>query len=150
MGYTPDISEYLNHSWYDWVWYLDTLDNNNYSLGRWLGPAHNSGQGLAYYVLNKNGKIVTRSTVFSLTQDEISDPSQQEKMEAFTKSMESLIGNECQSTSKNMDSDYDTSGDIYHNLFEESDNECEDVNVNEDEGRWENDAPYMENDDNII
>ena len=37
-GYTPDISLYLAHDWYDYVWWFD-LQDKSMKLGRWLGPA---------------------------------------------------------------------------------------------------------------
>ena len=39
-NFTPDISELLEFSWYQWVWYYDALEKISH-LGRWLGPAHN-------------------------------------------------------------------------------------------------------------
>ena len=40
-GETPDISEYVDFDFYDWVWYWDTPDKeNNPKIGRWLGPSH--------------------------------------------------------------------------------------------------------------
>ena len=65
-GYTPDISEYLTFQWYDWIWYHDPDDPDKSRIGRWLGPAHDIGQGLAYYVLSEKGKVVIRSTVIAL------------------------------------------------------------------------------------
>ena len=48
-GYTPDISEYMTFQWYDWVWYHDPNEPDKSLIGRWLGPAHDVGQGLAYF-----------------------------------------------------------------------------------------------------
>ena len=56
-GYTPDISEYTMFKWYDWVWFYDPDSPDKMALGRWLGPAHNIGKGLAYYVLVDTGKV---------------------------------------------------------------------------------------------
>jgi hypothetical protein len=40
-GETPDISEYMDFDFYDWVWYWDTPDHDNSpKIGRWLGPLH--------------------------------------------------------------------------------------------------------------
>ena len=38
-GYTPDISLYACHEWYEFVWWYD-LSEKVEKLGRWLGPAH--------------------------------------------------------------------------------------------------------------
>ena len=36
-GETPDISEYLDFSFYDWCWYNDNAGLGETKLGRWLG-----------------------------------------------------------------------------------------------------------------
>jgi hypothetical protein len=56
-GYTPDISEYLTCQWYNWVWLYEPTNPEKYELGRWLGPAHDLGQGLAYHVLSDSGQV---------------------------------------------------------------------------------------------
>ena len=56
-NFTPDISELLEFSWYQWIWYNDSIIKDS-MIGRWLGPAHNIGQGLAYYILNDNGEVI--------------------------------------------------------------------------------------------
>ena len=50
MVYTPDISKLVEFDWYQLVWYTDPVAQDRTKLGRWLGPAHNAGQGLAFYV----------------------------------------------------------------------------------------------------
>ena len=63
LGYTPNISEYIQHKWFDWVWFNDPDDPDKQRLGRWLGPAHSVGQGMAFHVLTHKGNVMTRSTV---------------------------------------------------------------------------------------
>ena len=53
MGYTPNISEYIQHSWYDWVWFNDPRDPAIQRLGRWLGLALTANQDMAYHILTK-------------------------------------------------------------------------------------------------
>jgi hypothetical protein len=51
-GETPDISEYVDFDFYDWVWYWDTPDKDNSpKIGRWLGPSHRIGAAMCYYIL---------------------------------------------------------------------------------------------------
>ena len=65
-GETPDISEFVDYSWYDWVAYFDpdigTLDQDESpqkeKLGRWLGPSHRVGQAMCFYFLTETGKII--------------------------------------------------------------------------------------------
>jgi len=70
-GYSPNIAEFLVFKWYEWVWYYDPALPDKQQLGRWLGPAHNCGQGLAYHVLSDKGKPVTRSTVTKISKEEM-------------------------------------------------------------------------------
>ena len=70
MGYTPDISELVEFEWYQWVWFFASTKLDRVQLGRWLGPAHNAGQGLAYYILNNLGEVVMRSSISPIPKDE--------------------------------------------------------------------------------
>ena len=51
-GNTVDISEWLDFSFYDLVWYWDqakpTNDKDSRHLGRWLGVAHRVGSSMCY------------------------------------------------------------------------------------------------------
>ena len=62
-GYTPDISLYLAHDWYDYVWWLD-LQDKSWKLGRWLGPAGlQFGGGDCHFVITSAAKVhVTNAT----------------------------------------------------------------------------------------
>ena len=72
-GNTPDISEYLDYGFYDWLWFYDSKDfpGERRILGRWLGVAHRVGQAMCYWVLMDNGTVVARSTVQPVTDDEL-------------------------------------------------------------------------------
>lgn len=69
MGYTPDISEFVSYEWFQLVWYWDPKDMQKQLLGRWCGVADNIGTGHTYYILTSNGKIVARSSITHLTDD---------------------------------------------------------------------------------
>lgn len=61
-GNTPDITEYVEFDWYQPVWYYDQVvqfPEEKRDLGRWLGVAHRAGQAMTYYVVNKNGNVIT-------------------------------------------------------------------------------------------
>ena len=52
IGETPDISEYLDYGFYDWVYYWDQpKDIENPKIGRWLGVSHRIGSALCYFIL---------------------------------------------------------------------------------------------------
>ena len=54
MQYTPDISEYVSFTWFQWCWYYDDQTNTK-KLCRWLGLAHQTGQSFCSYILKPNG-----------------------------------------------------------------------------------------------
>jgi hypothetical protein len=73
-GETPDISVYLHFNWYQPVHYYEQTNNfpdEKRELGRWLGPAHDVGQALCYYILKPNGQVVARTTVRAITAADI-------------------------------------------------------------------------------
>ena len=47
MHYTPDISEHVSFSWFQWCWYFDEQTRQKV-LCRWLGPAHQVGQSFCF------------------------------------------------------------------------------------------------------
>lgn len=61
FGITPDISPWVQHSWYDNVWYRDQDGENK--IGKWLGPAIGIGGGDCYWILPKSARPIARSTV---------------------------------------------------------------------------------------
>ena len=76
-GNTPDISEYAQFDWYEYVWYLDPavpFPEDAKKLGRWVGVAHDVGSPMTYWILPASCKVIARSTVSSLTEDELKDP----------------------------------------------------------------------------
>jgi hypothetical protein len=49
-GETPDISEYLDFTFYDWVWYKDNAGVGDNMFGRWLGVSHRIGNLMSYWI----------------------------------------------------------------------------------------------------
>ena len=63
VGDTVDISNYLEFGFHDRVWYRD-----NSGLARKMaGVAENIGSIMTYYILQTNGEVVARSTVWNIT-----------------------------------------------------------------------------------
>ena len=50
MQYTPDISEYVSFTWFQWCWFHDE-NTKTKQLCRWLGPAHQTGQYFCSYII---------------------------------------------------------------------------------------------------
>jgi hypothetical protein len=93
-GRTPDISEYLDYSWYQTIWYYDQdaqFPHERRKLGKWLGVAHRVGQALCFYILPASGRPIVRSTVQALTQDELNEESIQAQINDFDCKIEETI-----------------------------------------------------------
>lgn len=51
-GENPDIYEFMDYDFYDWVYFWDTSDSQyNPNIGIWLGVSHIVGNCLCYYIL---------------------------------------------------------------------------------------------------
>lgn len=62
-GDTPDISEYFDFSFYDWIIYRTDAGLGPLSLGKWLGVSHKVGQLMSYWLLTKTGRVISCMTV---------------------------------------------------------------------------------------
>ena len=131
MGYTPDISELVEFDWYQWVWFNDPVSPGRTQLGRWLGPAHNAGQGLSYYILNKKGEVLTRSTVTPVHDEELSQPPMVERQKAFNDNIEQAIGNHSRAAADMIIQKPTEDKDIYHTIFFDVDYHFKDLLVQE-------------------
>ena len=66
-GETPDISEYLDFGFYDWVVFRQNAGVGEAQLGRWLGVSHRVGQLMSYWILPISGIPISCVTVQRLT-----------------------------------------------------------------------------------
>ena len=66
-GETPDISEYLDFGFYDWVVYKSNAGVDSPELGRWLEVSHRTGIFLSYWILPASGIIISCNTVQHIT-----------------------------------------------------------------------------------
>ena len=85
-GETPDISEYIDFQFYDWVYYVDNPYRKEEApkLGRWLGVSHRASAAMCFYVLARNGQILSRSSVQHVPIDEQLSSETARRMEEFT------------------------------------------------------------------
>lgn len=91
-GDSVDISEYVDFEMYDLVWFWENPGSDeNPLLGRYLGPAHNVGPYLCYWVLKDNGKIFPRTTVQHVTRDESLNPEIQEMIRKFDANIQDVF-----------------------------------------------------------
>jgi hypothetical protein len=66
-GETPDISEYLDFSIYDWVLFKTNASVTPPELGRRLGVSHRVGRIMSYWILPPSRIPISRNTVQRLT-----------------------------------------------------------------------------------
>jgi len=93
-GRAPDISEYVEFSWYDPLWYYDQEDfpEARRRLGHWLGVAHRVGQACCYYILLHSSQPIVRSTVQRLSSDELKSSEIQDQLKAFDLAINTKLG----------------------------------------------------------
>ena len=74
-----DIYEWLEFQFYDLVWFWNNQpDDTNPMLGLWLGLSHRVVSSLCYWILSKKGKVLSKTTVQHLTDEEPRDTDVQE------------------------------------------------------------------------
>ena len=56
-GETPDISQYLDFGFYDWVWFKEDAGLGETKLGRFLGVSHHIGSLMNYWVFASKRNI---------------------------------------------------------------------------------------------
>jgi hypothetical protein len=94
-GNTPDISEYAHFDWYQHVWYIDPavqFPDDSRKLGRWIGVARDVGSPMTFWVLPQTCKVLARSTVTPLMEDELKNPEIQGLIAELDTSIKSKIG----------------------------------------------------------
>jgi hypothetical protein len=93
-GETVDISTIAEYAWYEWVKFRDTAADfpvSKIQLGRDLG-AIDIGPTMSRKILKKNGMVMYRSSVRSLTQDEVQSPTEQKERQEFDIAIEEKLG----------------------------------------------------------
>ena len=83
-GETPDISEYLDFGFYDWVLYKEDAGLGEVHVGRFLGVSHNVGSLMSFWVLPPSGIPVSRTSVQRLTLLEQETSNIKERMSSYT------------------------------------------------------------------
>ena len=83
LGETPDISEYLDFGWYDWVWYKENAGLDAPRLGKFLGIAESASNIMLYYILTKSGNPVIAGIVQRVTELEKQTEANQQRIKEF-------------------------------------------------------------------
>ena len=87
-GQTPDISEWLDFSFYDLVWFHQAdkpgfTKKEHHHLGRWLGISHRIGSDFCYWILTQSGHVISTITVQHVTHLEANDGPTKAQIETF-------------------------------------------------------------------
>ena len=85
-GDEGDISALYQYGWYQWCYYREQQEQfpfNREVLERVLGPASGADNEMAQWVLKANGNVVPRRTLRPLHVDELQNPTETKKREAF-------------------------------------------------------------------
>ena len=69
-GEIPDISEYLDFGFYDWVTYLTNSGLGELSIGKWMGVLHKVGKLMSYLILTVYGRPISYVNFQRLTEEE--------------------------------------------------------------------------------
>lgn len=89
LGWTPDITNYIQFEWYQWIYYLD---DGEQKLGKWLVPADTHGGGDAYWVLPRSCRTIVRSTVWAIPEEDMLDPIKKAEREDFERIVMQKLG----------------------------------------------------------
>ena len=94
LGSTPDISEYAQFDWYDFVKYNDVAadDNQKVRYGRLVGPCESSGTNMCFYILTEKCTVLVRDTVSSLSDEESKSDETKKRIIDFDKLVNAKIG----------------------------------------------------------
>ncbi len=81
--------------WYKWVWWFDKHErfpDPRKVLGRYLGPTRDIGMAMKAKIFKGNGRVVFRSSIIAVTDDEMKDPNVMKDMETFDQTIELKLG----------------------------------------------------------
>ena len=96
-GETPDISEYIDFGFYDWVMFRNNAGLGTAELGRWLGVSHRVGQLMSYWILPSSGYPLSCTTVQRVTEMEKQTDEFQAKVKSFNEKVNFRIGDHVKS-----------------------------------------------------
>ena len=93
-GETPDITTIVEFCWYEGVEFRDTaisFPNDPILLVRNLGLAIDIGPAYTRKIMKVNGQVIFRSTVRSLTSDELKSPDEEAARIVFNKAIQERL-----------------------------------------------------------
>ena len=90
-GDTPDLSEYIDFGFYDWVTYRQNAGLGKIEIGRWLGVSHKVGKLMSYWILPESGIVMSCTTVQRVTHLEKQTDEYKKRMNDFQKTLDEKL-----------------------------------------------------------
>ena len=91
-GESVDITEYLDFGFYDWIWFKENAGLGVTQIGRWLGVSHRIGPLMSYWILTRDGQILSRTTVQRVTNLELKTDENVARCKEFDASVTARVG----------------------------------------------------------
>ena len=86
-GNISEIPEYCDFYFYDLVWYHPGIhpkfNDENRTLGRWVGVSHRIVSDMCYWIIKKSGTVIAETTVQNVTRDDMLDAKTAAQVENF-------------------------------------------------------------------
>jgi len=92
-GYTPDISEFLEFTWYQPVWYYEptVFPAQTRHIGRWIGVAHKVSQAMCFWILPISGVPIAQTMVQPITKQDLENDEIKSQLKAFDLTIEEIL-----------------------------------------------------------
>jgi hypothetical protein len=100
-GSTPDITPYCLFDWFSPVYYHDPTKDFPYqkkSIGMWIGVEVASTEIMAFRILQANGEVVVRKSVWGISEDEMKQPNVAAEIAELQLKLEAKIGDSVSDT----------------------------------------------------
>eukprot|EP00956_Cyclotella_meneghiniana_P010585 scaffold14709_cov91-Cyclotella_meneghiniana.AAC.1 len=124
-GETADISPYCEYGFWQWVMFREpkasehgTFPEDARLLGKYLGPAIDTGGAMTARIMKGNGEVVDRSTLRGLTPAEVIDAEHCKRRDEFLKVIHQKYGAKTKDSDLGPDGLNLVEGDV-HELYEE-------------------------------
>ena len=93
-GDITDIVELLDFAFYDQCWYKENAGLGETHIGKWLVVSQCIGPLMSYWILTAQGKVISRTTVQSITHLETQTAENNERFRLFDLSIHELFKDE--------------------------------------------------------
>ena len=94
IGETPETSEYLDFTCYDWYWYNDNAGLGETKLGGWLVVSHRVGSLMSYWILAQKGNFILHTTVSRVMNLETQVDSTKSRLQEFDTAITDRLNDE--------------------------------------------------------